>query len=99
MSKFSQLRTVSRFTGSVVQSNDMEALDKEIAFYESKKNDLEKEHTGEWVLVHGDQIISFYKSFEAAAEEAVQKFGSGPYLIRQVGAPSLVLPASVMYNI
>jgi hypothetical protein len=29
----------------------------------------------------------------------VQKFGSGPYLIRQVGASPIVLPASVMYNI
>lgn len=77
----------------------MENLDKEIAFYESKKSDFENEHLGEWILVHGDQIVSFYKTFELAAQDAVQKFGSGPYLIRQIGASPIVLPTSVMYNL
>jgi hypothetical protein len=28
----------------------------------------------------------------------VGKFGAGPYLIRQIGAPPVTLPASVMYH-
>jgi hypothetical protein len=77
----------------------MGKLDKEIAFYEGKKAELEKQHLGKWVLVHGEQIVSINDSFQSIAEEAVEKFGAGPYLIRQVGASSVTLPASVMYNI
>jgi hypothetical protein len=77
----------------------MENLDKEIAFYESQQSEFEKEHIGEWVLIHGGRVVSFYKTFELAAQDAVQKFGSGPYLIRQIGASPVILPASVMYNL
>ena len=42
--------------------------------------------------------IGVYDAFETAAKEAVGHFGRGPYLIRQVGAPPVVLPASVMYR-
>ncbi len=77
----------------------MENLDKEIAFYESQKGQFENQHFGEWVLIYASEVISFYKSFDLAAQDAVQKFGSGPYLIRQVGATPVVLPASVMYNL
>ena len=41
----------------------MENLDKEIAFYESKKSEFENQHMGEWVLIYNSEIISFYKSF------------------------------------
>jgi hypothetical protein len=53
---------------------------------------------GRWVLVHDQVIVGIFDSFEAAAEQAVQKFGRGLYLIRQVGAPPTTLPASVMYR-
>jgi hypothetical protein len=48
--------------------------------------------------VHQQQLVALYSTFEAAAEEAVRRFGRGPYLIRQIGAPPLILPASVMYH-
>lgn len=71
----------------------MAALSKEIAAYERMRNDLELDHLGQWVVVHDEKLIGTYESFEKAAEEAVQRFGRGPYLIRQIGAPPLVLPA------
>lgn len=77
----------------------MENLAKEIAFYESKKSELMDEHLGEWVLVHESDLIGTFASFELAAQEAVKRFGAGPYLIRQIGASPIVLPASVMYNL
>lgn len=76
----------------------MENLDQEIALYESKKSEFEKENLGKWVLIH-ENTVYFYDNFENVAQEAVKKFGAGPYLIRQVGASPVVLPASVMYNI
>ena len=75
----------------------MADIDTEIAAYERMRPDLEVQHTGEWVLVHEGQLIKVFDDFEAAASDAVRSFGRGPYLIRQVGAPPVTLPASVMY--
>lgn len=52
---------------------------------------------GEWVLVHAGTLVGTYDSFENTAADAVAKFGRDAYLIRQVGGPSIVLPASVAY--
>ena len=71
------------------------ALDDEIAAYEKMQLDLEAEHLGEWALVHNRELIGTFKEYEKAAECAVTRFGSGPYLIRQIGAPPLVLPPYV----
>jgi len=76
----------------------MPDLDKDLTAFERMRADLEAHHMGEWVLVHDEKLVGTYNSFESAANEAVTQFGRGPYLIRQVGAPSIVLPASVMYN-
>lgn len=75
----------------------MPDLDDEIAAYEAMRNDLEAHHMGRWVLVHSRELVGEFDSFEAAAEDAVRRFGRGPFLIRQVGAPALTLPVSVMY--
>lgn len=74
-------------------------LDREIAAYESMRAGLENEHMGGWVLVYGEKLIGIFNSFNEAAEVAVESYGRGPYLIRQVGAPPLALPASVVFNL
>ena len=74
----------------------MATLNSEIAAYARMRNDLEIEHLGEWVVVRDEKLAGTYESFEKAAEDAVVRFGRGPYLIRRVGAPPLVLPASVV---
>ncbi len=76
----------------------MATLKTEIAAYERMRDDLELEHFGEWVVVHDEKLVGAYESFEHAADDAVQRFGRGPYLIRRVGAPPLVLPASLKYR-
>jgi len=76
----------------------MSELQNEIAAFDKERDQLELEHSGEWVLFHGGARIGVYESFEQAAEDAVRKFGRGPYLIRQIGAPPIVLPASVVYR-
>jgi hypothetical protein len=77
----------------------MAQIDTEIAAYEQMRTELESNHMGKWVLMHDRGVIGLYESFEAAAEAAVSRFRSGPYLIRQVGAPPVTLPASVMYRL
>jgi len=74
-------------------------LDREIAAYETLRADLENRHMGEWVLVYKENLIGVYRSFDEAAQFAVQEFGRGPYLIRKVGAPPFTMPASVAFNL
>ena len=76
----------------------MAELDQEIAAFEGMSKELEAQHMGKWVVIHDRKLIDLYESLEGAAEDAVRKFGRGPYLIRQVGTPPVVLPASVMYR-
>ena len=76
----------------------MPHLEKEIVTYDSMRERLESEHMGEWVLIHDTELVGLYKTFENVAQEAVKRFGAGPYLIRQIGAPNVTLPASVMYQ-
>src|ERR1035437_5384319 len=58
------------------------------------QEELEEKHMGKWVLFHNETFFAVYGSFEAAADDAVRRFGRGPYLIRQVGSPPVVMPAS-----
>ena len=76
----------------------MPGLKKEIAAYELMRDDLELENFGKWVVVHDEKLTGIYDSFEVAADNAVQRFGRGPYLIKRVGEPPMTLPASVLYS-
>ncbi len=76
----------------------MADLLKDISAYEAMQNELEVRHFGKWVVLHDEKLIGAYDTFEAAAEDAVKRFGRGPYLIRRVGAPPPTLPASVLYH-
>ena len=76
----------------------MAKLREEIAAYEKMCNDLEIDHFGKWVIVYNKELAGTYNSFELAAEDAVKRFGRGPYLIRKVGASPMTLPASVLYH-
>ena len=76
----------------------MTDMAEEIRAYEEMRGELEAEHLREWALVFRGDLIGTYESFEAAADVATQRFGRGPYLIREIGGRRPVLPASVMYR-
>ncbi len=76
----------------------MAKLSEEIAAYERRRGELEMDYLGKWVVFHDEELVGTYETFEAAAEAAVERFGRGPYLIRQVGAPPIQLPASILYR-
>ena len=76
----------------------MSELTKEITAYERMRSELEADLLGKWVLVHDETLTGIYETFEDAASEAVARFGRGPYLIREIGAPPFTLPASVLYH-
>jgi hypothetical protein len=69
----------------------------EIAAFKTMQARLEAEHLGKWVLIHQQRLVGLFISFDAAATEAVARFGNGPFLIRLVGEKPMALPASVAY--
>lgn len=75
-----------------------DTLDKEIEAFEKMKSELIQHHLGKFVIIHNQILAGSFDSFDNAAEEAYSKFGRGPYLIRQVGAEPLKMPASVAYR-
>jgi hypothetical protein len=76
----------------------MAAITDDITAYDQMRHNLELESMGKWVVFHDRAFVGTYESMEDAAEDAVKHFGRGPYLIRQIGAPPVTLPASVMYR-
>ena len=81
---------------TITSENDIAAY---IAAYEAKRDELESRHMGKWVLFRNHELVSVYDSFDSAATDAVLQFGRGPYLIRQIGAPPMTMPASLMYRV
>ena len=73
-------------------------LSRQMAVYDEMRANLEADHFGKWIVMYDEQLAGTYESFEEAAEEAVCRFGRGPYLIRQVGSGPITLPASVLYR-
>ncbi len=66
-------------------------LDAQIEVYDAMRQELEREHLGEWVVIYNEQLVGTYESFQTAATDAVEKFGRGPYLIREIGESPIVL--------
>lgn len=75
----------------------MSELQDDIAAYETLRADLETRALGKWAVVYQKKLVDTFEDFDTAAAEAVKRFGRGPYLIRQIGAPPITLPASVLY--
>lgn len=70
----------------------MALLSKEMAAYDRMRDELEMDYFGKWVIVHDEELVGTYDESEDAAYDALQKFGRGPYLIKQVGEPPIAPP-------
>lgn len=71
---------------------------KETASYECMRSELETDHLGKWMIVHEEELVDIFDTFEEVASKAVERFGRGPYLIREIGVSPITLPASVLYH-
>ena len=74
-------------------------LTQEIEAFERMKHRLEADHFGEWAVVHGGELAGTYPSFERAGEDAADRFGEGPYLIRQIGIAMQPLPTCAVQGV
>ena len=74
-------------------------IQREIDAFNAMRAELEKHHMGKHVVIKDGTLVGAYDTFDAAAREAVSRFGKEPFLIRQVGAPDTVrMPASVAWR-
>ncbi|MDE2134277.1 MAG: hypothetical protein KGM97_01270 [Alphaproteobacteria bacterium] len=73
-------------------------LDTEIRAFDQKREELERTYPNKFVVFKGDLFVGAWDTLDAAAAEAVRRYGRGPYLIRQVGAPPPAVPASVLFH-
>lgn len=76
----------------------MAILAPERKLYEQLRPELEAKAKGKWVLIRDSELVGMFDNFKSAAKEAVRRFGRGPYLIREIGAPDVIMPASVVYS-
>jgi len=74
-------------------------LERELATLEKERNRLKREHAGKFVLIHGGEVIGTYDDFDKAADEGIRLFGREPFLIRQVGAKPVEIPAALVYGL
>lgn len=65
------------------------ALEKELATYQAKIADL-KEHQGKFVLIHGDDVVDFFATYEDAIKAGYQKFQLEPFLVKRISAVEAV---------
>ena len=65
------------------------ALEKELSTYKARLSQL-KEHEGKFVLIHGDDVVDFFATYEDAIKAGYQKFKLEPFLVKQVNAVETV---------
>jgi hypothetical protein len=59
------------------------ALEKELETYKNKLPEL-KGSEGKFVLIHGDDVIDTFATYEDAIKEGYAKFKVEPFLVKQI---------------
>ena len=59
-------------------------LQKEYDVFLSHIDEFVPNHINEFVLIKGEKVISFFKSYEDALKEGLTKFGNVPFFIKVV---------------
>lgn len=61
------------------------ALEKELVTYKSKPSELQGSE-GKFVLIHGDELVDTFTSYEDAIKEGYNRFKLQSFLVKQVQA-------------
>ena len=59
------------------------ALEKELATFQAKLPEM-SEHEGQYVLIHGDDVVDFFAAYEDAIKAGYQRFKLEPFLVKQI---------------
>jgi hypothetical protein len=76
----------------------MTPLRDDIAAYDKDRRELEAKHAGQWAVFHAGQFVGVYGDFQEAAGVAVDRFGAGPYLIRQIGVEEVRVSPTLTFR-
>jgi hypothetical protein len=63
----------------------------EIATYRAHLQEMAREHTDEFVLIKGKEIIGFFPDYTSAIQEGYRRFGRAPFLVKEVTFPERVV--------
>jgi hypothetical protein len=72
-------------------------LDADIAAFEKLREELERQHLDEFALFFDGKFVAVFPNFDSAGRAALARFGSGPYLIQQIGSPIGLDPDTAMH--
>ena len=67
----------------------MAVLERERKVYEKQKPELLKTHTGQFALVHDDELVGTFTTFAEAYTEGVKRFGLDSFFIQEIRAEDL----------
>jgi hypothetical protein len=59
-------------------------LDQELETFRRELQKMLAEHPGEYVLIHGDDVNSFWPTEDDAYVAGCDRFGLAPFLVKQV---------------
>ena len=66
------------------------ALEKELAVYKQKLPEL-AEQEGKFALVHGEDFVDVYSTYEDAIKEGYNRFKLEPFLVKRIQATEQAL--------
>jgi hypothetical protein len=59
------------------------ALEKELQTYKDHLPEL-KDREGKFVLIHGEQVVDFFSTYEDAIKSGYQQYKTEPFLVKRV---------------
>jgi hypothetical protein len=62
------------------------ALEKELTIYKSKLPELKEQNEGKFVLIHGDDVVDIFVSYEDAVKIGYERFKLEPFLVKKIEA-------------
>lgn len=73
------------------------ALEIEMKTYKARLSELQQ-HSGKYVLIHGENVEDFFASYEDAVKAGYQKHGLEPFLVRLIQATEQVQFISRLFS-
>jgi len=62
------------------------ALEKELQTYKNKLSELKENNEGKFVLIHGDDVMGVYDSYEDAVKIGYERFKLETFLVKKIEA-------------
>ena len=77
----------------------MATLKDNVKAYDALRDELEARHMGEWVVIYDKRLVGTFPEFHQATMFAIERFGRGPYHIKQIGEPPFNLSPTLTFGL